>query len=270
MPVNYENSPEVVDMLGSAPFAIPLPARFLMEQQLAVADIPAAILLNRYSGDLEVKVQGLAPAPKPGRHPVAPASNNVRIADTSGNRLEIDTARIKSIDALAGPAPRTSTTKMAHDDERIALIRGPRVNTNKGRDPQSRRFIRGVLHSHPVSLSVGAMVTLVLAVMLPIGIISAALLLLSQEVPQHFSWVPEWVLVFPLSLPVLGIAWLIWGLSGSCRICGQKLFVPRMCLKNSKAHHITGLGYIVSVCLHMLLFKWFRCTYCGTPVRLKK
>jgi hypothetical protein len=114
------------------------------------------------------------------------------------------------------------------------------------------------------------MVTLVLAVMLPIGIISAALLLLSQEVPQHFSWVPEWVLVFPLSLPVLAIAWLIWGLSGSCRICGQKLFVPRMCLKNSKAHHITGLGYIASVCLHMLLFKWFRCTYCGTPVRLKK
>src|SRR6478735_5757085 len=42
MPVNYENSPAVVSMLASAPFAIPLPARFLMDQQLGVADVPAA------------------------------------------------------------------------------------------------------------------------------------------------------------------------------------------------------------------------------------
>ncbi len=49
MPVNYEQNPQVVSMLASAPFAIPLPARTLVENQLGVADIPAAILLNRYS-----------------------------------------------------------------------------------------------------------------------------------------------------------------------------------------------------------------------------
>lgn len=269
MPVNYEDAPQVVSILGSAPFAIPLPAKVLMEQKLGVGDIPPAILLNRYSGDLEVRVEDRVPAPKPGSRPVVPSSN-VKIADTSGTRMEIDTARIKSTDTLAGAAPRASTTKAANDDERVALIRGPRVETNRGRDPQSRRFIRGVLHSHPGSLAFGAVVTLILTLMLPAGIISAGLLLLSDEMPKHFAWVPKWILVFPLSLPVFGLAWLIWGLNGSCRICGQKLFVPRMCLKNSKAHHVPGLGYIIPVCFHMLFFRWFRCTYCGTPVRLKK
>jgi hypothetical protein len=193
----------------------------------------------------------------------------VKIAETSGTRVELDTSRFKSTDTLSGAAPRTNAATV-NNDERIALIRGPRVETNKGRDPQSRRYIRGVLHSHPVSLTVGALLTLVLGIMLPVGIISAGLLLLSGEVPERFGWVPKWLLAFPASLPVLGLAWLVWGANGTCRICGQKLFVPKMCLKNSKAHHLPGLGYIIPVCLHILFFRWFRCSYCGTPVRLKK
>ncbi len=266
MPINHEISPQVISMLASAPFAIPLPARVLMERQLAVGDIPAAILLNRYSGDLEVRVDERVPPPKPGR--VAAPSNNVKIADTSGTRLEIDNSRIKSTDTLAGGSPRTA--KVANHDDRVALIRGPRTETNKGRRPESRTYIRGVLHSHPVSLSIGAVLTLALGILLPLAITSAGLLLLSGELPERFGWVPKWLLAFPLALPLFGIAYAIWALPGSCRICGQKLFVPRMCLKNSKAHHIRGLGHIVPTCLHLLLFRWFRCTYCGTPVRLKK
>ncbi len=266
MPVDYEKSSEVAAMLAASPFAIPLPAGVLVEQKLAVADIPPAILLNRYSGDLEVRVDD-QPATARNGEPSVP-SGNVRIADTTATRIEIDTSRIKSIDVLSGPKPRTATSEVMND--RVALIRTPRVETNKGRDPSSRRYIRGVLHSHPVSLSMGAIFTLLLMVFLPVGIVSAGLLLLSREVPEHFGWVPEWLLAFPVVLPVLGICYLIWSLNGTCRICGQRQFVPRACLKNTKAHHIRGLGHIVPVCLHILLFKWFRCTYCGTPVRLKK
>lgn len=270
MPVNYEKSSDVSLMLGIAPFAIPLPARVLMENQLAVADIPPGILLNRYSGDLEVRVEDRLPAGRKG-NAISTPSNDVRIADpVTLPRVGFDTSRIKSIDALAGPAPRTGTLKLATMDDRVALIRTPRVETNKGRDPKSRRYIRGVLHSHPWSLTAGAMFTLLLMFFLPVGIVSAGLLLLSREVPEKFGWVPEWLLVFPLILPVLGICYMIWSLNGSCRICGQKLFVPKACLKNSKAHRLRGLGHIIPVSLHILLFKWFRCTYCGTPVRLKK
>lgn len=268
MPVNYEISPQVAAMLVDAPFAIPLPAKVLMEQRLEVEDIPPAIFLNRYSGDLEVRVEDRVATPKNPRPAVL--SGNVRIAETSGTRMEIDASRIKSTDILSGTVPRGSALSTVPKDERVALIRGPRVETNKGRDPESRRFIRGVLHSHPVSLCFGAVVTLLLAFLLPTAIISAGLLLFSDLIPESFGWVPKWILAFPLALPVVGIAWLIWGMNGSCRICGQKMFVPRMCLKNSKAHHVRGLGHIIPTAVHMLLFRWFRCTYCGTPVRLKK
>ncbi len=268
MPVNYELSPEVASMLTTAPFAIPLPARILKDRALAVGDIPAAIFLNRYSGDLEVKVE--EKIPKAPQVRPSTAANFVKIAEASPPRIELDSTRFKTTDNMLPGTAKQITQQGSDDNDRVALIRGPRIETNKGRNPQSPFYIRGVLHSHPISMAVGAAVTLILAVLLPLAIISSALLLLSDLKPEHFSWVSKWLLAFPFSLPVVGLAYLFFGLNGSCRICGQRQFVPRMCLKNSKAHHVRGLGYILPVSFHMLLFKWFRCTYCGTPVRLKK
>jgi Domain of unknown function (DUF4332) len=269
MPVNHEISPQVASLLAVAPFAIPLPVKVFVEHSLGVGDIPPGILLNRYCGDLEVRVEERMPGVIPSRPPV-PLGTNVMMGDTGTARRGIDVSRIKSTDVLSGGGVRPVTAKPKTDDDRVALIRGPRVETNAGRDPESRFFIRGVMHSHPISLAVGALITLLLIVLLPIGIISSALLLLSSELPEKFAWVPSWLLVFPIALPVLGVCYLVWGLSGSCRICGQRLFVPKVCLKNSKAHHFPGLGHIIPTSFHMLVFKWFRCTYCGTPVRLKK
>jgi Domain of unknown function (DUF4332) len=269
MPVNHEISPKVASLLAAAPFAIPLPVRAFVEQSLAVGDIPPAILLNRYCGDLEVRVEERLPGLRPGRPPLV-AGNNVMMADVGATRREIDVSRIKSTDILAGGFVKPVTAKAHDEDDRVALIRGPRVQTNAGRSPKSRFFIRGVMHSHPHSMAAGAAITLLLIAILPISIISSALLLLSSELPDTFGWVPVWLLVVPCILPVLGVLYLVWGLQGCCRICGQRLFVPKVCLKNSKAHHVVGLGHIIPTCFHMLVFKWFRCTYCGTPVRLKK
>ena len=269
MPVNYEASPQVVGMLAAAPFAIPLPARLLVENQLAVSDIPAAILLNRYSGDLDVRVEERLPRQRQPKPP--PASGNfVKVADPARARVEIDPSRFRSLDEVGEALPRVPAAKAFSADERVALLRAPRSSTNQGRDPKSRFYIRGVLHSHPASIFIGAVVTLLLVVMIPLSLVSAALLLLSEEVPDRFSWVPGWLLVIPVILPLFGIAYLIWGVTGSCRICGQKLFAKRAHLKNPRAHHVPGLGYIVPLCFHILVFRWFRCTHCGTPVRLKE
>lgn len=268
LPVNYELSPQVLTMLGNAPFAIPLPASILMENQLAVADIPPAIMLNRYSGDIEVRVEERVPAPKIAR-PAVPASN-IRLSETNGTRVGIDSSRFKTINFPVNESNGGKIPALTNGEDLVSLIRGPRTETNEGRNPESRRYIRGVLHSHAVSLSVGALVTLIMAFMLPASMISAGLLLASREMPEKFGWVPEWLLAFPVCLPVFGLAYLIWGVSGRCRICRQNLFVPRMCLKNPKVHHIPGLGHIIPLALHVLLFKWFRCSYCGTAVRVKK
>ncbi len=271
MPVNYELSPDVVGMLAGAPFAIPLPARLLMEQQLAVGDIPPAILLNRYSGDLEVRVEDRAAPARSSGPRVAANNGNVRIAESMGMRVEkIDSSKLRSTEEVANGSLRPVSVKAENGNDRVALIRGPREETNKGRDPKSRFYIRGVLHSHPVSLASGAFFTLAMVVLLPLGVAATTLLLLSDIMPEHFGWAPKSLLAFPFSVPLFGLGYLFWGLPGSCRICSQKLFVPKICLKNAKAHQLPLMGHIIPLCIHILLFRWFRCTYCGTPVRLKK
>ena len=238
-----------------------------MEQDLAVADIPPGLLLNRYSGDLDVRVEDHVPASR--ARPAMPSSN-VRLADNFINRVEIDSTKFKTTGEIPDRGGRRKGASRSAGNERVALIRAPGEDTNIGRNPQSRSYVRGVLHTHPVALALGAVVTLLFFTLLPVGLISGFLLFLSGEFPARFGWVPQWVLVFPLLLPIVGLLYLVLALPGSCRVCGQKLLTPRACLKNAKAHYVWGLGYIVPLCLHMLYFKWFRCSYCGTPARLKK
>lgn len=271
LPVDYETTPKGAAMLNTAPFAIPLPARILVAGKVAVSDIPTAILLNRYSGDLDVRTGQRIPEnrhPKTNGHANAP--NYVSLAESSNTRLEIDTSRVRTTSDMGEPRIRSVAIKSSPANDRVALIRAPRTETNKGRNPESRRYIRGVLHSHPRSITVGALVTLLALVTTPLAVISSLLLLLSGELPIEFSWVPGWLIVFPLVLPLFGLCYLFWGLGGSCRICGQGLFRHGHHRKNPRAHHFRFLGYILPLCIHILLFRWFRCTHCGTPVRLKE
>ena len=269
MPVNYEQSPQVIAMLANAPLAIPLPARVLLTHQLGVADIPAAILLNCYSGDLDVRVEQRLPKHPPSK-PATVSNSYVLLADSGNPRLEIDTSRMRSSDQLAAAVVHEVNDRPPPQPDRVALIRTPRPSTNEGRDPQSRWYIRGVLHNNTLAIILGAFATLLLMIMMPASMIAAALLLASVQAPEHFSWVPKGLLALPVILPVVGIFYLFFGLGGRCRICGQQLFVHRPHLKNTRAHRIPGLGYILPLCVHILLFRWFRCTHCGTPVRLKE
>lgn len=266
--VNHEGSPEVMALLANAPLALPLPARLLVENEVAVSDIAPAVFLNRVVGDLDVRV-----ASEPSVRPVRPAvSSSVFLGDGGPARRELDVSRVKSIAALAGKkVEKQAATPIDPGNDRVALIRAPRVETNRGRSPESRFYIRGVLHTHPIQMMMGAFVTLILLFDLPLAVISAVLLLLSDQKPDTFSWVPKWLLAFPLVLPVIGVAFLFLGVAeGKCRICGQRQFVPRACRKNAKAHYIPVIGYIIPTAVQMLIFRWFRCIYCGTPVRLKE
>lgn len=268
MPIDHELSPEVDSRLSAAPFALPLPARSLMDALLSVAEIPP--LLNHSSGGLEVKVEEHLPRSIQPRR--AAATEYIRLAENSksSQRFEIDTSKFRSTQNVEKPKRKSGAPKSLAVDERVALICGPRQETNKGRHPESRWYIRGVLHMRPFSVYSGAVVTLLVMVALPCSLVAGALLFLSAELPDFFGWVPKWLLAVPVSLPLLGVFYLILGVNGSCRVCGQKLFVHRSHIKNPKAHRIRGLGYILPLCIHVLVFCWFRCTHCGTPVRLKE
>jgi hypothetical protein len=270
-PVDYEESPEVAAMLQGAPFAIPLPARLLMARELAVSDIPPAILLNSYSGEFDVRTgQRLPGVKQPINKTSTPSGNYVRLLESGSQRLEIDTSKLRFTSDIGEPLVRLPAVKASPANDRVALIRAPRSETNKGRDPQSRWYIRGVLHSHPRTITAGALFTLLLYMATPLAVVSSLLLLLSGEMPRDFGWVPGWLIAFPMALPLFGLLYLIWGFGGSCRICGQNLFRHGRHRKNSRAHHVPGLGYIFPLCFQILIFRWFRCTHCGTPVRLKE
>lgn len=278
-PVNYESEAEVQEMLAAAPLAIPIPARMLAEKGIAPGEIAVAALLNRALGDLEVRVSTGAPEAK--AIPDAPAGgrrgetlSSVQVSDigfTMGRR-GFDPAKVRTIEDAQADAPpvRASSSKQGMTDDRIALLRAPRPETNKGKKPGSKFYIRGVLHDQPLKVWFGGLFAVLLQISVPLAVIAAPLLILSNENPEKFSWVPKWIIAFPIAVPVLGLLYVLVSARAKCRVCAQRLYVPKHCLKNRKAHHLPLLGHIGALALHVMAFKWFNCTFCGTSIRIKK
>jgi hypothetical protein len=276
-PVNFEADPDVAEMLAIAPFALPIPARQLAERGIAPSEIAVAPLLNRALGDLEVRVTVEKPQRKelpeaPSGHRRATASVQVSDAGLTMGRRGFDAARVRTIEEAQGDAPpvRASSTKAGMQDERIALLRTPLEKTNRGKKPSSRFYIRGVLHDRPLRVWFGGLFLVLLQLVTPLALIAAPLLILSDQKPRDFAWVPGWIIAFPLAVPILGLLYAMVGIGAKCRVCAQRIYVPKHCLKNRKAHHIPLLGYIGAVALHVIVFKWFNCTFCGTAIRIKK
>ncbi|QJE98283.1 DUF4332 domain-containing protein [Luteolibacter luteus] len=277
--VNYEADPEVQEMLAIAPLAIPIPARTLAEKGISPGEIAVAALMNHASGDLDVRVA----VPKTDRKdiPDAPVGSrrsetlsSVQVSDvgfTMGRR-GFDPGKVRTIEDAQGDAPpvRASSSKQGMMDERIALLRSPRPETNKGRKPGSKFYIRGVLHDQPLKVWFGGLFAVLLQLSVPLAVIAAPLLILSNENPEKFNWVPKWIIGFPIALPILGLLYVLVSARAKCRVCAQRLYVPKHCLKNRKAHHLPFLGHIGALALHVMTFKWFNCTFCGTSIRIKK
>lgn len=269
-PANYELTPELRSLLARAPLALPLPAKLLVEHSVAVATIPEAILTNRHEGDLEMRVTKHIPqAPYRRNAPPAP-SRSARNDSGPEGRLHIDTSRVRMAGEALENVPIPANFKAAHDDEHKMRMQAPRPETNKGRSRHSRSYIRGVLHNRPVMIYSGALITLCTLLLIPLACVSTVLLIIANVKPEALPWAGHWLLIPPCALVLFSILWLFVSFQGSCRVCGQKLFVHRHHRKNAKAHHIKGLGYIIPLCVHILLFRWFRCTHCGTPIRLKE
>ena len=273
--VNFEADPAVDEMLENAPVALPLPGRVFIDLGLGVSEIVSGILLTRAAGDLEISVEAKPP-------PKAPAGPRVQLESRPRLMVEIsapvrrglDVTKLRTVtevkaqqeEAVANEEQADQRTEHFHGDH----LRGPREETNRGKSPSSRKFIRGVLHPQPWKLRIGALAALGCAFLVPLAVPAGVLLLLSDVVPEKFSWVPGWFLLFPAILPLFGVLYFTVGFSGKCRVCGQRVFVPRRCRRHAKAHHVRWIGHIVPTGLHLLLFQWFRCIFCGTPIRLKE
>ncbi len=130
----------------------------------------------------------------------------------------------------------------------------------------SRWTVRGVVYPSPWKLLFGSFFSLLWRLALATAIIAAFYAL--ALTPEFFTNNRPLVLGCIGVLLFFGIMNLRYSFGCHCRICSCPIFFSRNCLKNKKAHAISALGYVSSLALHMMLFRWFRCMYCGTAVRL--
>ncbi|MDB4737367.1 hypothetical protein OAF75_00885 [Verrucomicrobiales bacterium] len=68
---------------------------------------------------------------------------------------------------------------------------------------------------------------------------------------------------------IIGLLHFSATLRTRCRVCSCQFFRMRRCDKHRLAHNLPLLGYSFATALHLILFKWMRCMYCGTAIRLK-
>jgi hypothetical protein len=137
---------------------------------------------------------------------------------------------------------------------------------NAGRTLHSRAYIRGVLHPQPFRVKLGAFLSVLTIVLLPLSFMAGGALLFFQDDHELVIWSAA----VPVASVVLGLMYLMFARPMKCRVCGQPLFEAKSCRRNPQSHHIPFLGYILPTSLQLLIFHWFRCMYCGTSIRLKE
>ena len=143
------------------------------------------------------------------------------------------------------------------------LTKMTRSETNKGVKPESRRYVRGVLHKEPGSVLVSSFALLLSFVLVIVGLAGIPLVLWDKE--QFF-----WAIYSPSLIVVAFLVWFFIARKGSCPVCRQRQYSPKACFKHVKAHRIPFLGYMISTAIHVILFNWFRCIFCGTSIRIKE
>ncbi len=250
--VNFEEDPEVQEMLSISPKAMTLDPSLIRRHKLAVADIPEGILLTQCEGEVEINVMTTAR--------MAEAQQR----EAESKRTGLMASRIRSFDDLENAEHHIKPLDKGTPKESVSTSRA----LNEGLRPESRRFVRGVLHPNPMSVRVSAFFAVLVQLLLAANFIGIPWLLIHEHLSgDSMLW---WVVGLASGLILSALCYLFWGLSARCRVCGQRQFAPKKCLKNKKAHHIPLIGYILPTALHAVFFKWFYCAYCGTAVRLRK
>lgn len=160
--------------------------------------------------------------------------------------------------------PRRAARPQPMAKQPASINRKALESTNRGKRPESRSFVRGILHPAPFKVWSAAFFVILFRLVFVASLVFGGLILFEKiEVEQI-------MLLWFLLLPVAGLLHLITAQKARCRVCGQKEFVPCRANKHSQTHRFLFTGPIVSTALHVLLFKWFRCMFCGTAVRIKK
>ncbi|MGI9244088.1 MAG: hypothetical protein ACR2RV_25045 [Verrucomicrobiales bacterium] len=127
----------------------------------------------------------------------------------------------------------------------------------------SRRIERGVQYPLPGRVIFTSVMLLLFKFTLLLTLVGLTFVAIFAEEELGYA------LWLPVALIVIGLIFVSSANRTRCRICSCHMFYNRRCFKHQKAHHVFGLGHGGSAALHAILFKWLRCMYCGTAIRLR-
>ncbi|MEM9081002.1 MAG: hypothetical protein AAGC74_09960, partial [Verrucomicrobiota bacterium] len=190
---------------------------------------------------------------------VQQAAGERRVGRTVSGQPLVTSERVAPVDNVA---KFRDEVREAREKKQDSINRKALEATNRGRSPRSRFYVRGILHPRPGLMWVAAN----LAILVRLSFVAFVVLLTLM----FFRLIPYTWAFGMLLLPVTAIPYFIFAGQARCRVCGQKEFMPSGARKHVKTHRIPFLGPIISTALHMLIFSWFHCMFCGTAIRTKK
>ncbi|MDA1005959.1 MAG: hypothetical protein O3A87_05685 [Verrucomicrobia bacterium] len=259
-----------------------LSSKQLMASGIAASTVPIARILgdpsdltlmasrsgasrNGTAEGLEHRTEAPAKAREPAREPIHPreddplevhAVESSRIRRLEDRKREVEVPERKEAEEV----PDGEDGGEAEEEMRF-----PSTEVRSRAEQDFERKNRGMTHKEPGRVLIGALALLVsnLLVLIGVGTVATALVLeyyLKMQVPPYLAF---GLMTFPLAL----LIFLTLGTRPRCRLCGQRLFLPRKCRRHERAHR-SFLGYAITLALHVVFFRWFRCNLCGTKQRL--
>jgi len=177
----------------------------------------------------------------------------------------------------AGRRPINTSRFMSFDDHRNGhyrvepLERVPGERRKKGysaapkfMDGELPRSVeRGIRHPYPGLLRFTALLLLVTRLFMAATLIALPVIaVVAPEMMPKLAWIPA-------TFFLVGLVFLLCARHCRCRVCSCHLFFVKRCFKNRNAHRLMFFGYAGSAALHLLLFRWMRCMYCGTAIRIR-
>lgn len=237
LPIPEEDGGEDLDDI---PEAVPV------RKPPVLASLPSAVPKSvRRVGVLPVKREPSATEPLPER---------------AAGRRPIDTSRFVRFDDHRNGQYRVEPLERIPGERRE---RGT-ASAPKFMDGELPRSVeRGIRHPNPGLLRLTALLLLVTRLFMAATIIALPVVAIAApELMPSIAWIPA-------TFFLVGLVFLLCARRCRCRVCSCHLFFVKRCFKNRNAHKLRFFGYAGSAALHLLFFRWMRCMYCGTAIRLR-
>lgn len=240
-----------------APAAKMVPEENLRAAGIDVSSVPMAKV---------VEVESPPPAPVPQKEPkkkaVPTGPKVVKAAPQAAPRSKAKIASPVKASPRAKPkAPVEEPKRSAAPNVKFKPLDDVRNST-----PQGQRRNRGMSHPEAGRVRWAAIVTVLTPI---IAVLNALALVSALVMARFYGWEFHWtiallLLVFPFCL----MLYLSQGAKVRCRLCGQKLFVPKHCRKHESASR-SIFGHTFAVARSAMFFANYRCMLCGTKTRLR-